>query len=225
LISSATRLIAFDLDDTLWPCMPTIIAAEEALYQWLSKHYPLITNRYSMTSMMGLRHDFALKHPEFHVDLTKMRIAFLSHLAQQCHYPPQEVAQEGFNVFIKWRNTVHYFPDVMPALERLSQFYLLATISNGNADVMQTQAAPFISHSINAADIQAAKPDTKMFDIIARRSGFDRAECVYCGDSIAIDMVAAKNAGWQAVWVNRDAKLWPKEFGEQVMTIASLAEL
>lgn len=225
MITSSTKLLAFDLDDTLWPCMPTIIAAEEALYQWLSEHYPLITNRYSMTSMMGMRNDFTLKHPELHVDLSEMRIQFLSHLAKQCQYPVDKVAEDGFKVFIKWRNTVTYFPDVIPALERLSKTYILATISNGNADVMQTQAAPFISHSINAADVKAAKPETKMFDVIAQRAGCQPSECVYCGDDIAIDMKGSKNAGWQAIWVNREDKLWPNEFGEQEVTISSLAEL
>jgi len=37
--------------------------------------------------------------------------------------------------------------------------------------------------------------------------------------------MGAKNAGWQSIWVNREDKLWPKEFGEQVLTISSLAEL
>ena len=225
MISSSTRLIAFDLDDTLWPCMPTIIAAEKALYQWLSEYYPLITNRYSMTSMMGLRNDFTLKHPELHIDLTQMRIAFLSHLAKQCHYSSDDVSQEGFKVFIKWRNKVNYFPDVIPAIKRLSQSYMIATISNGNADVMQTEAAPFISYTINASDVQVTKPDAKMFDVIAQRAGCHASECVYCGDDIAIDMIGAKNANWQPIWVNREDKLWPNKFGDQVLTVSSLAEL
>jgi putative hydrolase of the HAD superfamily len=205
--------------------MPTILAAEEALYQWLSDHYPMITNRYSMTSMMGLRNDFTLKHPELQVDLTQMRIAFLSHLAKQCHYPPEQVAEEGFKVFIKWRNTVTYFADVLPALERLSKTYILATISNGNADVMQTIAAPYIAHSINAADVKSAKPDVKMFEVIAQQANCEASECVYCGDNIAIDMMSSKKAGWLSIWVNREDKLWPKEFGQQAVTISSLAEL
>jgi len=225
VISSSTRLIAFDLDDTLWPCMPTIIKAEEALYQWLSKHYPLITNRYSMTSMMGLRKDFALKNPAFQIDLSLMRKEFLSHLAKQCHYSKNDVAEEGFKEFIKWRNTVTYFPDVIPVLKELSQSFIIATISNGNADVMQTEAAPYIAYSINAADVKKAKPDRAMFDVISERSRVDAAQCLYCGDDVAIDVVGARLAGWQSIWVNRDNKPWLSEFGEPPQIITSLAAL
>ncbi len=43
---SQVRIIAFDLDDTLWPCMPTINRAEDILYQWLARFYPRITEGY-----------------------------------------------------------------------------------------------------------------------------------------------------------------------------------
>lgn len=205
--------------------MPTIIKAEESLYQWLSEHYPLITNRYSMTSMMGVRNDFAQKHPELMVDLSQMRIEFLRHLAKQCHYSPNDVAEEGFKIFIKWRNTVDYFQDAIPALNKLSKNYVLATISNGNADVMQTEAAPFITHAINAADVKAVKPDRKMFDAIAQKAQLKPEECLYCGDDIENDVIGAQLAGWDTLWVNREAKQWPEKYGQPVKTISSLAEL
>jgi len=205
--------------------MPTIIKAEEALYQWLSKHYPLITNRYSMTSMMGLRHDFVLKNPALQIDLSLMRKEFLSHLAKQCHYSPKEVSEDGFKEFFKWRNAVTFYPDVIPALKVLSQTYVIATISNGNADVMQTEAAPYIDYSINAAEFKKTKPNRKMFDVISERSGISADHCLYCGDDIAIDVVGARNAGWLSVWVNRENKRWLSEFGEQPQTITALIEL
>ncbi len=225
MISSSVRLIAFDLDDTLWPCMPTIIKAEEALYDWLKEYFPLITNRYSMTSLMGLRNDFSLKHPEWQVDLSTMRKEFLAFLAQQCRYPVDEVVDEGFRVFYKWRNTVNYYPDVIPALKILSQSYIIATISNGNADVMQTEASPYISFSINAADVKKTKPDIKMFQVIAEQAQVDATQCVYFGDDMAIDVVGARNAGWQAIWVNRNNKAWLETLGEHPASITSLAEL
>ncbi len=225
MIPTSVQLIAFDLDDTLWPCMPTIIKAEEALYAWLAEHFPLITNRYSMTSLMGLRNDFALKHPEWQVDLTAMRKAFLAHLAHQCHYPEHDVVEGGFDVFIKWRNTVHYFPDVLPALKKLAQNYVLATLSNGNANVMQTEAAPYISYAINAADVQKAKPDTKMFDVIAQRAQLTASECMYFGDHMEMDVLGARKAGWHAVWVNRDNQKWKAALGAAPPMITSLAGL
>lgn len=225
MIPSSIKLIAFDLDDTLWPCMPPIIAAEEALYQWLCTHYPLITKRYSFTSLMGARVDFSIKNPQWLADLSTMRRQFLAYLAQQCHYPAQQVADEGFKVFFAWRNKVIYFVDVIPALKRLSESYILATISNGNADVMQTGLAPYMHFSIAAGDVKKVKPDPKMFDVMVQRAGVMASQCLYCGDDAENDIVGARRSGWQACWVNRDEKTWPKQFGAQPMTIASLAEL
>ena len=34
------KSISFDLDDTFWPVMPTILKAEEITNQWIKKNYP-----------------------------------------------------------------------------------------------------------------------------------------------------------------------------------------
>ncbi len=205
--------------------MPTIIKAEEALYYWLSEQYPLITNRYSMTSMMGKRNDFQIAHPELQVDLTEMRRQFLAHLAEQCHYSPQQVSTLGLKVFMDERNNVNLYADVIPLFKRLSPRYQLASISNGNADVLQTAAAPYMAYSINAADVKAAKPDPKMFQQIERQAHLEASQCLYVGDDISIDIKGAKNAGWDCIWLNRNNDEWPVAMGQAVKIIQSLAEL
>jgi len=45
------KLICFDLDDTLWPCMPTIELAEQTLYNWLAKNKPEITQKYNIEQL------------------------------------------------------------------------------------------------------------------------------------------------------------------------------
>lgn len=226
LIASSIRLIAFDLDDTLWPCMPTIIKAEETLYDWLSKNFPLITNRYNMTSMMGMRKDFMHLHPELKVDLTQMRLLFLEHLADLCHYPKNEVAIPGLAVFMQARNTVNFYDDVDNVLKQLSKNYVVASISNGNADVKQTAVAPYIHFSANAADVQSAKPDIKLFHFMQQKAQITAEQCLYVGDDIDIDIKGARNANWDCIWLNREGKVWPSNQTEkQPSTIASLKEL
>lgn len=202
--------------------MPTIISAENKLYEWLQVNYPLITNRYSMTSMMGMRVDFMRQHPALKVDLSKMRQLFLGHLAQLCHYPPQPLINDGFAVFMAERNTVNFYTDAIPALKQLSKNFTLATISNGNANVYETAAAKYISYAINAADVQKAKPDPKMFKVIELQSGFSAHQCLYIGDTYEHDIRGAKNAQWQCIWVNREQKEWAQNQGEAPLIIESL---
>ena len=40
LIPTAIRAITLDLDDTLWPVLPTLLRAEETLAAWLASQAP-----------------------------------------------------------------------------------------------------------------------------------------------------------------------------------------
>ena len=54
-MSSPIKVLSFDLDDTLWPCYPTIKRAEKKLYQWLSENQPVITHQYSAEQLREKR--------------------------------------------------------------------------------------------------------------------------------------------------------------------------
>lgn len=49
------RTLTFDLDDTLWDNRPVLMAAEQALYDWLGRHYPRIKARYTLEGMRNRR--------------------------------------------------------------------------------------------------------------------------------------------------------------------------
>lgn len=205
--------------------MPTIIKAEQVLFDWLSKNYPMITQRYSMTSMMGIRKDLMIKHPELKTNLSQLRMVYLAHLANQCHYNEDEVSIRGFEVFINERNKVEFFDDALPALKKLSNYYPLASISNGNADVYQTSAKPYFKYAINAADINSAKPEKALFDEITRQAQTTPSDCLYIGDDFNIDILGAHSSGWHSIWLNRENKTTSSNKRPQLNTIKTLSEL
>ena len=49
------RALTFDLDDTLWDNRPVMLAAEQALYDWLSTNYPRISQGYTLEELAALR--------------------------------------------------------------------------------------------------------------------------------------------------------------------------
>ena len=49
------KVLSFDLDDTLWPCYPTIIRAEKLLYQWLAENVSVVTDNYDITQLREKR--------------------------------------------------------------------------------------------------------------------------------------------------------------------------
>ena len=60
---------------------------------------------------------------------------------------------------------------------------------------------------IVSGDIGIIKPNRGIFDIAKERAGVAEDEIWFVGDSYLNDIVGAKGAGWNALWINR----WKKE--------------
>ena len=218
-------IIAFDLDDTLWPCQPVIEYAEETLYLWLAEHYPRITDRYSRQAILEKRKAFTLEKPEYQANFTLMRHAFLNYVGKEAGYDASEVEHKGFEAFFHARQQVSFYDDVMPGLERLKQNYRLGSISNGNASVEHVGLGSFFEHSVSAADLNVAKPDQRIFHHFAERCEVDPHQVLYVGDHPHYDVVGPEQAGMPAVWVNREQNKWPDDLPAPRHEIDSLYQL
>ena len=71
---SRIKLLTFDLDDTLWPCQPTIMAAEQKLYEWMQQRVPQITQRHDSEALFHKRRDFMRQRPDLLHDMSKLRV-------------------------------------------------------------------------------------------------------------------------------------------------------
>ena len=220
-----TTVIAFDLDDTLWPCMPTLLRAEEILYQWLARNYPRITERYDPEDMVALRRQFSSRDRRYTIDMTAMRTDFLRHLGDSHDYDGADLATQGFEVFFHARQQVEFFDDVLPCLERLQRRFRLGAISNGNASVEHVGLAHLFEHAVSASDVQAAKPDPQIYEHFAARFEVEPGQIVYVGDHPDYDVEGSRQAGYRAIWINRDRADWPAHLVEPEHQVADLHEL
>jgi len=218
-------IIAFDLDDTLWPCMPTIERAEQTLYRWLQDHYPRITERYNAEQLVAVRKHFMTLDKRFAIDMSLMRHEFLKRLAIESGYDPNQVAELGFDVFYQARQDVSFYEDVLPCLERLQSRFRLGTISNGNANVEMVGLGHLIEHAVSASELQVAKPDKLIFHHLVERFSVPVDKVLYVGDHPAYDVVGSIEAGLQAVWINREDTQWPADLPHPEYQISSLHEL
>jgi putative hydrolase of the HAD superfamily len=218
-------IIAFDLDDTLWPCVPTLERAEQTLYRWLQHHYPRITERHTAIQMVETRKQFMEQDERFTIDFSLMRQEFLKHLAIEAEYNPIEVSDGGFDVFYEARQEVSFYDDVLPCLERLQSKYRLGAISNGNANVEKVGLGHLIEHAVSASDLQVAKPDKQIFHHLVERFGASVEHVLYVGDHPHYDVVGSIEAGLQAVWVNRDDTTWPDDLPLPKYQVSDLHEL
>jgi len=124
------------------------------------------------------------------------------------------VGDEAFEVFIAARSEVQPFDDVAPALERLRSRYVLASFSNGNADLARIPIGTHFALSLNAERVGVAKPHPESFGAVARALGMPPAEILYVGDDPRLDVRGARAAGFRTAWVNREPRAWPSEEGE-----------
>ncbi|MGH8209107.1 MAG: HAD family hydrolase [Steroidobacteraceae bacterium] len=202
------RAVAFDLDNTLWDIAPVIERAEVRLYEWLGEHCPRITARVSIEEMRAARAALALEEPHNAHDFTYLRMTSLTRHARECGYD-EEVAARAYEVFFAARHELDLFADVRPALARLRTRYRLATLSNGNADVVRIGLAEFFAVSLNARQIGVAKPHPRCFERLAHELHLAPHDIFYVGDDPVLDVEAAHAAGLRTAWVNRFGQQWP----------------
>ncbi len=201
------KLVCFDLDDTLWPCMPTIQHAELTIYDWLSQNKPAITQRYSNEQLRDKRKQLIQSQPVLINDLSEARRCHLRELADEFNDDYSWV-ETAFNVFLEARQKVTLFEDVEPVLADLKQHFKLVALTNGNAHIDKTGLSEYFEFQVSAADVQAAKPHPAMFIRAMQQAGVTPEQTLHVGDHPVHDIRGARNAGIDAAWIRREEQLW-----------------
>ena len=218
------KVLSFDLDDTLWPVAPAIIAAEQAVFEWLQARFPRAIENHSIDSMRAIRMKMAEAHPHRQHDMTFLRRRALAEQLCSAGYP-EEKADEAFEVFFAARNRVQLYSDVEPALRRLRLRYRIFALSNGNADLNRCGIADYFDGHISAQSAGVAKPDARIFAELSKAACVDASEIMHIGDDPIADVLGAVNAGMRAAWVRRESRDWPAHLESPAVTISTLDEL
>lgn len=198
----APRLITLDLDDTLWPVVPTLVAAEETLSRWLAEQAPATVARFDQATMRDMRTALARERQDLVHDMNWLRTESLRRALIAAGDDPA-LAEQGFEVFYEARQRVRFFADVLPILERWSRDRPLIAISNGNADVDRVGLGHLFTAAISAHQVGFAKPDPRTFRLACERAGVTPDECLHIGDDLDADVRGARTAGLQAAWLRR----------------------
>jgi HAD superfamily hydrolase (TIGR01549 family) len=217
-------VLSFDLDDTLWPVEPVILAAEAAMLAWLRQQHPLVMHGQDRESLRAMRVRIAAQFPERSHDMTFLRHRALSEMFVAAGHSASH-ADEAFEVFYAARNRVKLYDEVEDSLKRLSARYRLFAISNGNADLKRCGIAHWFEGHVTAISAGAAKPDIRIFTRLLDAARVEARQVLHVGDDPHLDVIGATNAGMQAAWLNRDFKSWPAQLPPPPRTILSLKEI
>lgn len=196
------KAVLFDLDDTLWPVVPVIMQAETLLFDWLRTHAPRVAQRHSIESLREARRLLMVANPDYALNLEALR---REGLRQAFNEAGEDVGglEAAMDVFIRARNAVVLYEDVLPSLERLKRRVTLGSISNGTADLHAIGLAHYFQVSYAARAFGRAKPEPEIFLAACESLQIAPHEAAYVGDDPLVDVAGAQNAGLHAVWINR----------------------
>jgi putative hydrolase of the HAD superfamily len=223
-MSQKIKLLSFDLDDTLWPCHPTIQRAENVLYRWLSQHVPIITERYDPDQLRDKRLQLYDKHAELAHDLSQLRIRSFEQLAREFNLDFDWI-DPAFEVFYEARQQVTLFDDVKPVLDELRQAYQMVSLTNGNASTVKTGVDHWFDFSLSSAIVGKLKSEPEIYLQVQQRANIEAWQMVHIGDHPLQDVAGARSAGVFAVWLNREQSEWQLEHCQPDAVITSLQEL
>ena len=195
--------ITLDLDDTLWPVRPALVAAEQVLAGWLATRAPATAQGMPPAAMLALRAEVAAEHPHWSHDLSAIRLETIRRALRR-HGEDPALAEEAFEVFFEARHAVTLYDDVLPALERLAARHRLVAVSNGNAELHRVGLDRFFAGgSVSARRHGVAKPDASIFLAACAAAGAAPHQVLHLGDDLVADVDGALAAGLHAGWICR----------------------
>jgi 2-haloalkanoic acid dehalogenase type II len=218
------RAVCFDLDNTLWDVWPVIQRAEQAMYDFLAERYPKVVAALTVEAMREAREQTAARYPQMKHDFTFLRKQTLREHAGEFGYA-EVMVEDAFDVFIRARNDVELYEDVVPGLERLKRCYRLFTASNGNANLGVIGLDHYFERTVAAREVGALKPDPRIFEKVIEGTDLSAGEVLYVGDDPELDVAGSRAAGMQPVWIDRGATVWPEHLEPPSLTIRSVVEL
>lgn len=202
---SDIQLVTFDLDNTLWDVMKTIVRAEKMLRAWMSENTPRALDIYLSDAASRIREEVVAQYPEQRFDLSFLRTQVLFHCMRESGLSDaraEAAAQQAFEVFFVGRNDVALFDNARSVLAELSASYTLFALTNGNANIDRAGIGEFFSGAVSSADVGASKPDLLMFTTVLERAGVGADRAVHIGDHLSDDILGANQAGMRSIWFN-----------------------
>ena len=106
------KSISFDLDDTLWPLMPTILKAEETTNKWIADNYPGTSSLLKSKDVMQVRDKLIKQKPNLVNQISNLRKEMFYELNVLAGYSKEEsikMSEEAFDIYFKQRNTITFY--------------------------------------------------------------------------------------------------------------------
>lgn len=202
------KAVIFDIDNTLFSYEDAHALGWDALCGYAQAHFGMDRETFTrchreMYDLVAQRlgADCAALH-----DRTLRYQIFLeeNHLPLRHAVPMTKVYWETF------LNHSQPLPGIMDCLPRLKEAgYVLGigtdmTVEYQLMKLERLQMLHYFDFIVTSEETNAEKPDAKLFALCAQKAGTAPEECLFLGDNLRKDVLGAKNAGMQAIWICPD---------------------
>ena len=216
------RVVAFDLDDTLYPERDYAFGGFEAVAKWMTQRMPC-----PFDPARRMRELFDTEH--------RPRV-FDQLLGELGVEPGQPWVEQMIECYQNHRPRIALYPDAEEALARWSGRFRLALISDGPLSVQQSKIRALGLESrleriilTDAWGPEYWKPHPRAFRVIEAAWGVKGNTCMYIADNPGKDFWGPRQLGWQTVQVVRPGAVHADEIpppgGQAEREVSSLSDL
>jgi HAD superfamily hydrolase (TIGR01549 family) len=164
-------------------------------------------------------------------DVTALRVKLWTQALETCGYDPSLAPKVVDRYSYHRLHTVTAYDGAAALLEALRSTYRLAVVTNGGGDIQRlrlqrTGLGQYFEAIVASTDVDAGKPDPRIFRHTLRALGVAPDETWHVGDSLVSDIAGALNAGLQAaVWYNCNGAVCRTDDPQPHHQIAALSDL
>ncbi|MCL1141095.1 HAD-IA family hydrolase [Shewanella gaetbuli] len=201
---SPVKALSFDLDDTLYNNAPVIKKAVSASFALLIEQFPK-ASELTLDDWQAIKIAEQLKWPELMHDTSAARYAMLREGLIQLGYSELDAsqgAQNALDCFHDHRSDFKVSADVIKILAQLKQRYRLVGITNGNVNSARIGLDEVFDFVLHPGYGVKMKPYGDMFALACKQLSIQPAELLHVGDHPHSDVVGARIAGCQTIWLN-----------------------
>jgi putative hydrolase of the HAD superfamily len=218
-------VISFDGDGTLWNFIKVMKHSLKCVLKELEKFDSKSASLLNVDKMIVTREKVAQKLKGVETNLEKIRLESFKESLREIGRPDDDLATHLNHVYRKHRfEDLELYDDVKETLETLKDRYIIGLLSNGNSYPKKIGLEGIFQFVVFSQDFGVEKPDPKIFQIVLDKTGCKRNELLHVGDSVEDDVVGAKKAGVEYLWLNMIGLKQPS-FIESDHVIKSLKEI
>ena len=217
------KAVILDIDNTLYDYDAAHAAAFRSLTEYAAEHFGIAPEAFEAlhTEAYRVQRERCV-NPCAAVHNRMIRCQIILEMLGRPFLPAREMDALYWETLM---NHMRPYPGTLEGLERLKALGLTVGVgTNMTADrqfdkLIRLGLGPYIDFMVTSEEVNAEKPDARLFKACAEKAGCEAAECVFVGDSLRGDVQGALNAGMKAVW------FCPADKTDYAPRIASLTQL